>query len=98
MSFLQSPDMSNIEIDVSEDCWVDFQNGVKGVHIVMKGNVGQITVMVIPNEPIGGQIAISDDRFEGVITPTPGGNLVVIGEKEESIQQYSTMLAANITW
>ena len=54
--------------------------------------------MVIPNEPIGGQIAISDDRFEGVITPTPGGNLVVIGEKEESIQQYSTMLAANITW
>ncbi len=96
--FLQSPAMENIEIDVSEDCWVDFQNGVKGVHMVMKGNVGQITVMVIPNEPLAGEISISDERFEGLITPTPGGNLVVIGEKDESIQQYSTMLAANINW
>ncbi len=96
--FLQSPEMENIEIDVSQDCWVDFQNGVKGVHMVMKGNVGQITVMVIKNQPLAREIAISDERFEGIITPTPGGNLVVIGEKDESIQQYSSMLAANINW
>jgi len=28
----------------------------------------------------------------------PGGNLVVVGEKEESIERFSTMLAANINW
>ena len=42
------------------------------------------------------EIVFSDDRFEGLITPTPDGNLVVVDEKEESIQIYSTMLAANI--
>ncbi|MFT5320689.1 MAG: hypothetical protein ACI934_000831 [Pseudohongiellaceae bacterium] len=96
--FLQSPEMDKLEIDVTEDCWVDLQNGVQGVHMVVKGNVGQVTVMMIPNDPIDTETTISDERFVGMITPTAHGNLVVVGEKDESIQMYSNMLAANINW
>lgn len=96
--FIESGDMENVTINFSKDCWVDFDNGVKGVHLVMKGNAGPLTVMVIPNTPVDHETAIEDERFNGMITPTPGGNLVVVGEKNESIQQYSTMLAANINW
>jgi hypothetical protein len=96
--FLQSPEMDSLEIDVTEDCWVDIQNGIQGVHMVVKGNVGQVTVMVIPNDPIDSELSISDERFVGMITPTEHGNLVVVGEKDESIQMYSNMLATNINW
>jgi hypothetical protein len=65
---------------------------------VLKGNVGQVTVMMIPNDPIDTETTISDERFVGMITPTAHGNLVVVGEKDESIQMYSNMLAANINW
>jgi hypothetical protein len=54
--------------------------------------------MVIPNEPIDSELSISDERFEGMITPTEHGNLVVVGEKDEAIQMYSNLLAANINW
>ena len=96
--FQNSADMQNLKIHVTEDCWVDFENGVQGVHMVMDGNVGAVTVMVIPNTPVEEELEISDERFEGLISPTPGGNLVVVGEKAEAIRNYSTLLAANINW
>ena len=97
-AFLQSADMEMLEINVTEDCLVDIENGLQGVHMVIQGDVGPMTVMVIPNTPVTEEMRISDERFEGVISPTPGGNLIVVGEKQESIQQFSTMLAANINW
>ena len=97
-AFSNSADIESLNINVAEDCWVDFENGVRGVHMVLAGNVGAVTVMVIPNTPVEEEITIADERFAGLISPTPGGNLVVVGEKEESLSMYSNMLAANINW
>ena len=96
--FYDSAEMEGLTINHTQDCWVDFENGVRGVHMVVKGNNGPVTVMIIANTPIDQEIPIQDERFSGVITPVRRGNMVVIGEKEESIRQYSTMLAANINW
>jgi len=96
--FTTSEDMQNLKINFMKDCWVDFANGVQGFHLIMKGDAGPVTVMVIPNSPLEADVAISDERFVGLIHPTSGGNLVVVGEKEEPIEQFSSMLAANINW
>jgi len=96
--FSDSVQMENIEITLTQDCWVDFGNGIRGVHMVVRGSMGPITVMVIPSSPVDSEFAISDERFDGMISPTPGGNLVVVGEKQESILELSSMLAANINW
>jgi hypothetical protein len=96
--FMQSTDMENLNINVTEDCWVDIENGVQGVHMVVQGDVGPVTIMVLPNTPVSQDMEISDARFDGMISAMPGGNLVVVGEKEESIERFSTMLAANINW
>jgi len=96
--FITSAEMDSLEINVTKDCWVDLENGIQGVHLVMKGNAGPVTVMVIPNTPVDREMTIADERFSGLVSPGPGGNLVVVGEKNEAIQQYSTMLAANINW
>jgi hypothetical protein len=96
--FMQSPDMENLNINVTEDCWVDLENGINGVHMVVQGDVGPVTIMVLPNTPVEQDMEISDSRFDGMISAMPGGTLVVVGEKEESIERFSTMLAANISW
>lgn len=96
--FLASADMDNLTINVTKDCWVDFQNEVRGVHLVITGERGPVTVMVLTNTPVAGEVAIADDRFNGMISPMSGGNLVVVGEKDEAIRRYSTLLAANINW
>ena len=96
--FSETKDMENFAINFTKDCWVDFDNGVRGVHMVMQGNNGPVTVMVIPNSPVPREMAINDDHFYGVITPSSGGNIVVVGEKDEPVQQYSTLLASNISW
>lgn len=96
--FTESGDMQKVSINFTKDCWVDYDKGIRGVHLVMKGDVGPVTVMVIPNSPIPEERAIHDDHFYGLITPTSGGNIVVIGEKDEPIANYSTVLASNISW
>ena len=77
---------------------MDIENGVQGVHMVVQGDVGPMTLMVLLNTPVSQDMEISDARFDGMISAMPGGNLVVVGEKEESIERFSTMLAANINW
>ena len=96
--FASSEEMASLEINVTEDCWVDFEQGIQGVHMVMTGDMGAVTVMVIPSTPLEDEMSIADDRFEGLISPAPGGNIVVVGEKQESLSRYSNMLAANINW
>lgn len=97
-SFAESGDMETVSFNFSKDCWVDFDNGIRGVHMVMQGNIGPVTVMVIPNSPVAQETAINDDHFYGIITPGSGGNIVVVGEKEEPLQQYSSLLASNLSW
>lgn len=96
--FRQTEDTEALEITMTKDCFIDFENGVQGMHLVIKGDRGPVTVMVIPNTPLDAEMAISDDRFDGVISPTDGGNIVVLGEKEEPIHRYSTLLAGNMSW
>ena len=91
-------DTQSLDISFTKDCWVDFANGVQAFHMIMQGNVGPVTVMIIPNTPLDAELAIADDRFEGMIRPTAGGNLVVVGEKNEAVRRYSTLLASNINW
>lgn len=97
-SFDDSEEMQNLEIHVTQDCWVDIEDGIQGVHIVMQGSVGPVTVMVIPSAQAGEEQAISNGRFSGVISPTPVGYLVVVGEKDEQITEYTDLLASNMNW
>ena len=97
-TFMDTEAIADLDITFTEDCLIDPENGIQGVHMIVQGDVGPVTVMVLPNTPVEEEIAIADDRFEGMISPAPGGSLVVVGEKQESIQQFSNLIAANISW
>ena len=97
--FEQTDVTRNIEINVAKDCLIALENAmIQGVHMVIKGEKGPMTVMLIPTESVEDEVHFSDNRFDGIISPFPGGNLVVMGEKEEEILQFNNLIAGNISW
>lgn len=99
---LESPDGNSAEllkVTGAKDCWIlRNDNFHLSMHLVMQGDRGKITVMVVPSSPVKNPINIADNRFDGIITPTEMGNVVVIGEKQEAVSRMSTLVANNIRW
>lgn len=94
-SFDPSTEMQQLQVTYADDCWVARHISF---HLIMKGKIGAISVMMIPNSPVSTEFDIGDERFQGLVTPTSGGNLVVIGEKQESIREYQDLLSHNLHW
>lgn len=87
--------VANLEVTFAKDCWV--ANGV-AFHMVMQGETGAVTVMMIPSTGHDAEFNISDDKYSGLVTPTDGGYLVVVGNKQEPIAAYRNLLAGNLDW
>lgn len=90
-----SEDVEKLEVTFAKDCWV-----AKGIafHMVMKGETGAVTVMIIPSTQRDAEFNISDAKYNGLVTPTDGGYLVVVGNKQEPIAEYRNLLAGNLDW
>lgn len=86
---------ADMKVTYADDCWIAKQIAV---HMIMRGENGPVSVMMIPNTPVDSEFNIGDERFEGLVTPTAAGNLVVIGEKQEAIAEYRNLVSANLKW
>ena len=70
----------------------------EAVHIVLAGQKGAVTVMMLPDTNIDSQQAVSDGRFEGMIIPVRKGSMAILGEKGESLDQLETTIKNNLSW
>ncbi|VAW57841.1 hypothetical protein MNBD_GAMMA11-1378 [hydrothermal vent metagenome] len=70
----------------------------KGVHMVVQGDIGPITVFMLPGVSVDSQQLIKDERFHGMITPGSGGSVVVVGEKGESLRVLQDKLNQYLVW
>lgn len=92
----ESGETEALEIHVADDCWVI--NRDDSVHLVLAGERGPVTVLMVSNSPVRREFEIEDERFAGLVTPTPRGNLVVLGEKSEALTRYQRLFANNLSW
>ena len=69
-----------------------------GIHLVVPGQQGPITILLMPDEHVDHQQAIRSSRFNGVIVPTPYGSMAVIGEKGEVLDSVVDTVAEKIIW
>ncbi|WP_078121709.1 DUF3379 family protein [Thiosocius teredinicola] len=69
-----------------------------GVHLVMPGKMGPITVFFMPGEDTDGVLPIVSDRFQGEITPTAWGSIAVVGESGERLDGMGEALADAVRW
>ena len=70
----------------------------EGVHLVLKGRVGPVTVLLMPGEHIARRDVIEDARFKGIIVPTPNGSMAILGESGEPLQDIELKVLSAIVW
>lgn len=57
----------------------------KGVHLVVEGNKGPVTVLILPHEKVGRKMVVRNRRYEGVILPRAIGSIAIVGYRGEPI-------------
>lgn len=67
-------------------------------HLMLEGSRGAVNVIVINNSPVATEFSIQDDRFHGVVVPMTEGNLILIGEQDENLDELKSMFAQNVGW
>jgi hypothetical protein len=85
----------DLKVTFAKNCWVAKQ---MAFHLIMQGKTGAVTVMMIPATGQQEEFDISDERFSGLVTPTDGGYLVVVGNKQEPIAEYRNLLSNKLDW
>lgn len=69
-----------------------------GIHLVLPGKKGAITVFLMPGEMTDSVLPIRSARFHGRILPTPWGSVAVIGESGEELDGIGERVASATRW
>lgn len=67
-------------------------------HLMLRGEEGAVSIIVINNSPVESEYRIQDDRFRGMIVPMDEGNLVLIGEEGENLDLFKQLFSDNMEW
>ena len=88
--------LQNLPIRSARPCKV--VPAFQSAHLIFMGTQGAVSVIVINNSPVSVEYNFRDDRFNGVVVPMGGGNLVLVGENNEDLEQYKMLFSENIDW
>ena len=83
------------QVNFAAECLMRARNGV---HLVLPGKRGPITVFYMPGEMTDRVLAVNSSRFAGEIVPTRWGSIAVVGENGESLEGIGDRLAAAVRW
>jgi hypothetical protein len=70
----------------------------QSTHLAVQGNAGTVNIIVINNSPVNGEFTIRDDRYDGIVIPMDQGNMILIGERNEDLDQYKDLFSDSIDW
>ncbi len=82
-------------VHVAAECLMRKRNGI---HLVLPGSKGAITVFLMPGEMIDEALPVQSARFEGQIIPTAWGSIAVVGESGERVAGIGERLASLVIW
>ena len=72
--------------------------GFQNAHLMLHGSRGAVNVIIIKNGPVATEYSIHDDRFQGAVVPMSKGNLMLIGEEDENLDEIKSLFAQNVSW
>ncbi len=71
--------------------------GRPGVHLVLAGRHGPVTVMIMPTTPVFARRVVAHGGLSGVIVPNGAGSLAVVGLPGEPIGEYERRVRATVS-
>ena len=77
-------------------------NGLKVLHLVFQGNTNPVTVFVVPESDMKFTESFADEKYQGrameFSSRAVNGNIVVIGDENESIDQWQRNINDKVQW
>lgn len=73
-------------------------NGHPVPHLVIQGEAGPVTILLMPEEPVSEAIPLRGEHVNGVILPVGGGSIAIIGTREERLEHIEREVLNSVTW
>jgi hypothetical protein len=73
-------------------------NGHDVPHLVIQGERGPITILLMPEEMLGEPQPLMGESIDGVILPVGNGSIAIIGEKEEALEKFEQQILKTVMW
>ena len=67
-----------------------------GAHLVISGERGPVTILLMPEEGVRDRMPIRDERFSGVVIPTGNGSMAIVGEVDERLDVIEQRIARSL--
>lgn len=82
-------------ISYAQSCVI---NGKTVPHLVIQGENGPITLLLMPDEMIDVARTFMGERVNGVLIPHGGGTIAIIGENERDLVQIEKRVVDSVEW
>ncbi len=82
-------------ITFAETCPI---SGYDVPHLVIQGEHGPITIMLLPNEKISAAISLNDENSHGVILPVGDGSIAIVGSRDEKLEDVRRKILQSVKW
>ena len=73
-------------------------NGKDVPHLVMQGERGPITILLMPYEQVAEATPLDGVNIRGVILPVGDGSIAIIGDREESLENVQQNVLNSVVW
>jgi len=74
-------------------------DGMKSLHLVFQGETSTVTVFVVPhNEELEFSANFSNDNLIGKSQQFKNSNIIIVGDKNESLPKWQKAIDENVTW
>jgi len=73
-------------------------NGHSVPHLVIQGVTGPVTVLLMPEEPVGKAIPLEGRNVSGIILPVGNGSIAIIGGLQEPLDPIRAEVLNSVTW
>lgn len=82
-------------ITFAETCPI---NGHNVPHLVIQGERGPITILLMPNEHVSEAITLNNRDSHGVILPVGDGSIAIVGARDEKLEDVRKQVLQSVAW
>ena len=73
-------------------------NGKTVPHLVIQGEHGPVTILLMPEEEIAAAQTLDGDNIHGVILPVGNGSIAIIGARDEPLERIEKSVLSSVAW
>ncbi|MGI9235304.1 MAG: DUF3379 family protein [Woeseiaceae bacterium] len=73
-------------------------NGKTVPHLVVQGELGPITILLMPDEMVSEAVSLNGENTHGVILPVGEGSVAIIGGREEKLERVEKSVMDSVKW